>query len=144
MPITSIPVFIVKAPGRLSEGLCSLLENHPSVKIMGVFRDEISLFQQLSKLPMTCIVLLDVDVFGNHIFTICQHLKIAAPQSVSIVLVDTDEQKRQALFIGASDGLIKGYTANELLNVIQRKYYAKSIKSREATQPDMARNNNED
>ena len=124
MSVNLMPVFIAKAPGRLCEGLCSLLENQPSIKLMGVIQNEADLVQSLHSFP-SAIILLDIDLFGKSIFDICLRLKRESSQAGFIILVDTIEQKKKGIAAGANEAFMKGYTANELLKTIQRIYYAR-------------------
>ena len=72
MPVNSMPVFIAKAPGRLCEGLCSLLENQPSIKLMGVIQNEADLVQS----------------DGDSVFRILNRLagRVAAERRVQLII----------------------------------------------------------
>jgi DNA-binding NarL/FixJ family response regulator len=124
MSTDPIYVYVAKSSGRLCEGLCSLLENQPAVKLLGVLQDETTLIQNINSAASSVVVLLDMDLFGENIFAFCQSLILKAPHSGTILLVDTHKQKQKAFASGANEALIKGYTANELITAIQQVHYS--------------------
>jgi DNA-binding NarL/FixJ family response regulator len=114
------PVLIVKAPGRVRDGLCSLLSHQPYIKLVGAVHAEQALLQQITAQAWAGVVLLDTDFLGPKTLDWFQHLKRAAPSVRWILLVDTLSQQTEALADGASDTLIKGFSADELMAAIQR------------------------
>jgi DNA-binding NarL/FixJ family response regulator len=119
MSVEDIPIVIVESPGKLREGLCSLIESQPFVQLIGTVEDETSLFQQIKMLSKACIILFDMDLFGKNSLNICRKMIKEAPQTGCILLVNTFSQKKQAVSAGLNNVLIKGFSANDLFMMIQ-------------------------
>jgi DNA-binding NarL/FixJ family response regulator len=120
MLVEHVSVLVVKAPGRVRDGLCSLLSNQPRIKWMGAVPDSQSLWEQIEDRLRAGVVLLDRDACGSTALELFHRLKAERPQVGCILLVDTAEQQAQAFSAGASETLIKGFSADELLAAIWR------------------------
>jgi DNA-binding NarL/FixJ family response regulator len=127
------PVLIVKAPGRVRDGLCTLLSHQPYIQLVGTIHAEQALLQQITAQSWAGVVLLDTDFLGSKTLSWFQHLKLAAPSVRWILLVDTISQQAQALADGASDTLIKGFSADELVAAIRRVISARSPETAQAS-----------
>jgi DNA-binding NarL/FixJ family response regulator len=121
------PIIIAKASGKLRDGLFSLLENQPSIIIIDIVQDEISLFDQLDHLSENCIILMDIDLFENNTFPILNRIKTNYPHTNSILLVNTFNQKKSANVAGFNHILIKGFNVNDLLLLIEQVKTSESI-----------------
>jgi DNA-binding NarL/FixJ family response regulator len=127
MPIILTPVLIAKASGRLCEGLISLLESQPSIQIAGVIHQESEFFNELTRYNQPCILIVDIDLFGETIFEICRKIKGEFSSSGCILLVNTIDERDKGYKAGAEEVLIKGYILDELLDAIQRIRYVKFL-----------------
>jgi len=120
MPIRPIRVLVAKAPGRVRDGLCSLLCHQPQIRLVEVVQDEQALLKCLAVEPWNSVVLLDADICGPDLPGRLARLRLQAPHLRCILLVDTVEQQTRALAAGASDALIKGFSVEEFLAAIER------------------------
>lgn len=127
MPIILTPVLIAKAAGRLCEGLISLLESQPSIQILGVIHHEKAFYEELERINEPFILIMDIDLFGEKIFEVCQKIKGEKPYSGCILLVNTIDEKEKSQTAGANEALIKGYSMDELLDAIQRVRFIKFL-----------------
>ncbi len=120
MPTESVSVLVAKAPGRVCDGLCSLLSHQPHIMLMGVVQEGQAFLKRIRAGAGPGVVLLDTDLAGPGTLDLFQRLRQEMPQVRCILLVDTFEQQAQALSAGAGEILIKGFSADELLAAIRQ------------------------
>ena len=126
MSIDDVSIIIAKAPGKLRDGLYSLIENQPFIHLIGVIEDEGALFKLIKQFTRPCIILLDMNLFEKNSFSIYRQIVKEVPQTGCIILVNTFSQKKQAFLAGFNHVLIKGFNTDDLFSMIQNMHSEKT------------------
>ncbi len=110
---------IIAEPGRVRDGLQALLTAIPQMGRVEQAGDTSSALRTIRKQQPT-LVLLDFSLIGDDLRTLLKRIKAESPQTQSLVLVDDAEQQQEAKASGADRVLIKGFTAEKLIETIGR------------------------
>ena len=113
-----ILALILTKQGSLQNGLLALLTTIPQISAVLVAEDADSGLRMLND-HRPKLVLLDMNLAQDSTETILKHTNSQLPTIGSIVLVDSVEQGRKAVSLGADDVLLKGFSADKLISLIE-------------------------
>jgi DNA-binding NarL/FixJ family response regulator len=111
-------ILIAARSGRMRDSLCSLLSILPDIHVVGC-ADNSRSAQQLTTALRPTLILMDANLPGEDTSTILQWIKKHDCPPCCLVLVDTQEQYRDATAAGADVALLKGYATRELFAAIR-------------------------
>jgi DNA-binding NarL/FixJ family response regulator len=114
-----LTVLIVARPGRIRDGLRTLLKTMSQIKIIDQVDDTEAALKVMAEFHPP-LVLLGTDQSQGGIYTISKQAKTGNPPSRCVVLVDKVEHLSLAAAAGADQVLLAGVTATEFLAVIEQ------------------------
>jgi DNA-binding NarL/FixJ family response regulator len=112
-------ILIAAKPDRMRDSLYTLLKTMTGLDIVGPADDSSSALRMVS-VYSPALVLLDTNMPGEDVFTVLKRIKADGSQSRCLVLVNNILQEQQVRSAGADAALIKGYSAAELFEIIER------------------------
>ncbi len=110
---------IVAKPGRVCDGLQALLTAIPEIGCVEQM-DEASSVPRLITERRPDLVLLEFSLTAEELSTILKRIKAESPQTRCLVLADDAQEKRVAEASGADEILIKGFSAQRLIETVRR------------------------
>jgi two-component system nitrate/nitrite response regulator NarL len=110
---------IVSRPGRLRDGLRTLLSTQPQIMIVGEADDSPSA-QQLVIEHNPALVLLDSDLYDGEVQSMLGWLKGEQPHVRCLVLASNLQKQDLARTYGADGVLLKGYALPDLFAAIEQ------------------------
>lgn len=127
---SSIKVFLVDDHQVLLEGLVRLIQNHPSMEIVGTARDGRAALIQIPALRPD-VVLMDISMPNLNGVEATRLLSRSSPKTKILILSmhDNEEFLRRVLKAGASGYLLKDATADELFLAIEEAHQGNSYLS---------------
>jgi DNA-binding NarL/FixJ family response regulator len=126
----AIKVFLVDDHQVLLEGLVRLIQNHPSMKIVGTARDGRAALSQIPALRPD-VVLMDISMPNLNGVEATRLISQSSPKTKVLILSmhDNEEFLRRVLKAGASGYLLKDATADELFLAIEEAHHGNSYLS---------------
>ncbi len=112
-------VLIGAKPDRLRDSLQFLLKTMPGINIVGP-ADDSSLMLRLISEHHPALVVLDTNLPGEEMTTVLRRIKANGSRNRCLVLSDTFEQQRRAKSAGADVALVKGFSAAEFFEVMEK------------------------
>ncbi len=115
-----IKVFLVDDHRIFLEGLVRLIQDHPSMKIIGTARDGRETLKQIQALQPD-VVLMDISMPNLNGLEATRLIKQASPKTKILILSmhENDEFLKRALKAGAVGYLLKDSSADELFQAIE-------------------------
>ena len=110
---------IAASPDSLRYSLHALLSGLPSIAAVQSVEDTRSMLTVLTN-AQPQLVVLDVNLLRHETRPLLALIKAIAPQTRTVVLVDTIEQQQALQAASADMVLLKGYPAAELFASIER------------------------
>ncbi len=110
---------IVAKPGRLRDGLHSLVVALPHVEVIGLASDGHSALA-MAKEHQPSLILLDSSLPESEVFSIIREIKAITTQTRCILLAEKTQQYQPAMQTGVDEVLFRGFTAAELFGAIQQ------------------------
>ena len=117
---------IVAKPGRVRDGLYTLLKMMPEVRSISQADDEASALSMIIE-QHPALVLLDTDLPDNKAQRILTWLKTEWSQTQCLVLAANSQEQQMAYAAGADGVLLKGYPAAMLFATIERLFYQEKM-----------------
>ena len=112
------PALIVASPGRIRDGLCTLLRAVPRIETIFQASDGPSALQIIEEWH-PALVLLDSRLANNDIQSVSRQIKVESPQTRCIVLVDNARQQWMAKIADADSVLTIGCPAGEFFTTVE-------------------------
>lgn len=116
---TKTSILIAARPDRMRDSLCLLLESRRGFRVVG-HADDCGAALRMVAEQRPVLVLLDTNLPGERLAVLLEQIRINAPQSRCLVLADDVWQRREACAAGADGTLLKGFPAEELLQIIEQ------------------------
>ena len=114
-----LKALIVAKPGRVCDGLQALLTAIPEIGSVGQTDDAASALRTIAE-RQPDLVLLDLSLTGDEIRTMLRRIKAGSGQTKCLVLTDDAKEQQIAKAAGADGILIKGFTAQRLIETVRR------------------------
>lgn len=114
-----LTLLIVARPGRIRDGLRTLLKTMPQIKRIDQVDNTPAALRIMAELHPP-LVLLGTDQSQESIDTISRQAKIGDPPSRCVVLVDTVEHRTLATAAGVDQVLLAGVTTTEFLAAVEQ------------------------
>jgi DNA-binding NarL/FixJ family response regulator len=126
----SIKVFLVDDHQVLLEGMVKLIQNHPSMDIVGTARDGREAVKQIQVLHPD-VVLMDISMPKINGLESTRLISEVSPKTKILILSmhENEEFLRRALKAGASGYLLKDATADELFLAVEEVHQGNSYLS---------------
>jgi two-component system, NarL family, response regulator NreC len=126
----SIKVFLVDDHQVLLEGMVKLIQNHPSMDIVGTARDGREALKQIDALQPD-VVLMDISMPNLNGVETTRLVTEVSPHTKILILSmhENEEFLRRALKAGATGYLLKDATADELFSAIEEVHQGHSYLS---------------
>jgi len=112
----SLLTLVVSSPGDLQNGLLALITTIPQLGAVLVAEDVESTLRMVENHQPSLIIMDTVSVQACQVI---QKIKIQWPQIHLIVLVEDIDQQKEAAESGADRVLIKGFSAQKLVEIIE-------------------------
>jgi len=113
-----LKVLIVAKPGRVRDGLQALLTAIPEIGSVEQTDDTASALKTIRK-QRPDLVLLDFSLASDELNTILKRINATSPQARCLVLANDTQEQRVAQDSGADGILIKGFTAEKLIETVK-------------------------
>ena len=115
-----VAAFVVARSGRIRDGLITLLRAIPKIGTIEQLGDDASVLTSLPQHTRT-LVLLDVSLMNQEVWTFMKQLKSRQPQTLCkcLVLVNSSFQQRMALAAGADSVLLTGFPTTEFFTAVE-------------------------
>ena len=117
MTSKSVLALIVSGPGTLENGLLALMTTVPRISAVLVAEDVNSTLRMVEN-HQPALVLIDMSSF--EIKDVIHEIKNKWPHIHLIVLTDEVSQSEEASALGVDSMLIKGFSAQKLLTVVEK------------------------
>ena len=108
---------IVAPPGRLRDGLQTIVRAMPEIHAVDRTDDGPSALRLMTERP-SALVFLDTDLVGNMAWTVLRQIKARWPHTRCIVLVNNGSQRQLVNLDGADAVLVKGFSTRTLNETI--------------------------
>jgi DNA-binding NarL/FixJ family response regulator len=117
----TIRILIVDDSPQWRNSVRSVLEDHPSLRVIGEARDGIEAIEKAAAL-LPDVLLLDIGMPRLNGIEAAKKIRLACPESKIIFLTQENDSdvRRAALDTGAAAYLLKSTAAGELLLTIER------------------------
>ena len=112
-------VLVAAPPDPMRDSLCFLLSSVLEIEIVALADDCAALLRQATA-HCLALILLDGNLTGAGTRAALARLAADCPTNRCIVLANSTRQRREALAAGADGALLKGYSALELLALVDR------------------------
>jgi DNA-binding NarL/FixJ family response regulator len=109
---------IVALPGPWRDGLRAMLMEIPRIKSIHL-ADDASAALSAVAVDRPALVVLDAGLLGDAAWALTERLRARWPQTLCLVLVDDNQQRRKARASGADAVLVKGCPAAALFETIE-------------------------
>jgi DNA-binding NarL/FixJ family response regulator len=118
--MTEISVLIADSQQLMREGLATLLELAPDIRVVGQAADGCAAIELARRLQPD-VVLLDIRISGADGVTVTQAIRAGRPGTQVLILTtfDDDEALPAALRAGASGYLLKDRPSGQLVEAIR-------------------------
>jgi DNA-binding response OmpR family regulator len=120
------PVLLVTKPGRISDGLRTLLRIIPGVGTIYQATDGPAASQIIAE-NHPALVLLESKLFDNDMERIATQIKTTPFETRYILMVDHLREKSMADITGADTVLLSGFSAEEFLVTVEKLLPQKTV-----------------
>lgn len=110
---------IAARPGRLRDGLRTVLTTVPQVEVVDPVDNRGSTLQMVAE-HCPALVLLDFNLSADEVVAVLKQIKTEWPHIGCITLVDNRQQERMAKAAGADEVVRKGFPTCQLVEVVMR------------------------
>ncbi len=120
----------VAQPGRLRDGLNSLLAVAPHITRVEYADDGPTALEILEQSP-TALVLLDTSPLENGTYVTLKEIKARWPHTSCIVLANNVHEQQLARHAGADAALLRGFPVTKLFAIVERLLRKRNAEERE-------------